>query len=152
MFNDLAELVVTADVVIPKTLDQIITLKRDEASISLASNKAILDLRTSIPEGPEKQVLTSWNILNLRLELPMSSINELRLMGRKPNGRSVITSNLLGIDFDSGLVRTRNSIYGIRGERADEHELDLVFICFLLHEWGLGTRHGVPSFFSWRTA
>jgi hypothetical protein len=73
----------------------------------------------------------------------------LSLLGYAVDGRcGWITSEVKAIDFEHGLVRTRNSLYTIRSPAHGEPPLeDLPLICATLHRWGVGTYLGVPEIF-----
>lgn len=133
---------------IPKSIDDIIREHRDELRLSLATEEELKALETTLAHGPVTHRLTGWNILMMHVSSERGQVTSPRLIGTVVDtGESWITSHVLGIDTEKGLVRTRNSLYQITGSRAAEEDTDLLRICAALHEWRLGARYGVPEIF-----
>lgn len=133
---------------LPQDLDDIVRENRDELRLALATEAELKALETTIAEAPIRHQLTHWNILMLHVSSGGNQVSSPRLIGRThESGESWITSHVVGIDTEHGLVQTKRSLYRIMGPRADEKDTDLLRICAALHEWGLGTRFGVPPIF-----
>jgi hypothetical protein len=130
---------------LPRGLDDIIRENRDELRLALATEAELKALETTIAEAQVRHQLIQWNVLMLHVSADGSHVLSPRLVGRVvDSGESWITSHVVGIDAEHGLVQTKSSLYRIMGPRADETDTDLLRICAALHEWGLGTRFGVP--------
>lgn len=133
---------------LPESIDDIIREHRDELRLALATEDELKALETTLADGPVTLRLTGWNILMMYASLERGQISSPRLIGTLVDtGESWITSHVLGIDSEKGLVKTKNSLYQVTGPRAAEEDTDLLRICAALHEWRLGTRYGVPHIF-----
>lgn len=133
---------------LPKSIDDIVREHRDEFRLALATEAELQALGTTLVEGCVTHQLTGWNILMMHVLLKHPPVSSPRLVGTVVDTReSWITSHVLGIDFERGLVQTKNSLYRITGPRAAEEDTDLLRICAALHEWRLGARYGVPHIF-----
>lgn len=133
---------------LPTSLDDVIRENRHQLRLALATEEEMKNLETGIADGPVHHVLTKWNIVMLHVTEDGKKVASPRLVGMVHESReSWMTSHVVGVDTERGLVQTRNSLYRILGPRADEQGLDLLRICASLHEWGLGKRFGVPHIF-----
>lgn len=138
----------TLQKLIPHSLDDVIRDHRDTCRLASASDEELAQLNTDIIDKDVRHTLTHWRIIMLHIVVNDVPFASPRLVGRVLETReSWITSHVVGLDADHGLVRTINSIYRIEGERAEESELDLIYICAALNYWGLGQYLGVPEFF-----
>lgn len=132
---------------LPRGLDDIIRENRDELRLALATEAELKALEKTIAEAPARYQLVQWNVLVLHATAANGQASSPRLVGRVVDtGESWITSHVVGIDFEHGLVQTKSSLYRISGPRAEENNIDLLHICASLHDWGLGARFGVPHF------
>lgn len=132
---------------VPSGLDDIIREHRDELRLALATDAELKALETTIADAPARHQLVQWNVLVLQATAANGQVSSPRLIGRVVDtGESWITSHVVGIDFEQGLVQTKRSLYRISGPRAEENDIDLLHICASLHDWGLGARFGVPHF------
>lgn len=132
---------------LPSGLDDIIREHRDELRLALATEAELKALETTIADAPVRHRLVKWNVLVLHATAANGQASSPRLVGRVADtGESWITSHVVGIDFEQGLVQTKRSLYRIGGPRAEEDDIDLLHICASLHDWGLGARFGVPNF------
>lgn len=133
---------------VPKSIDDIIRANRDELRLALATDAELKTLETTLADAPVAHQITKWNVLMLHMTSERGQVSSPRLIGKVAGTReSWITSHVFGVDFQKGLVMTRNSLYQITGPRAAEENTDLLRICAALHEWRLGTRYGVPHIF-----
>jgi hypothetical protein len=71
----------------------------------------------------------------------------LHLIGHHRGRRFVMTSDVQAIDFNAGLVRTTNSIYGITGPMSpgEPDSSELVHMCATFNGWGIGQMAGMPG-------
>ncbi len=142
---------------IPKSLDDIVRSSRDVLQIGLAMPDELAIRATAIePDRGTRDTIEQWRIISFRtiglrpdtgLEGILSS--RLSLLGRAVGTRgSWLTSEVVQIDVDGGLVLTRNSLYrlGSRGEGEPPPD-DLIYVCAVMHGWGVGDLVGAPSFF-----
>lgn len=133
---------------LPKSIDDIVRENRDKLQLALATEDELKALETSISDAPVKHQLVGWNVLMLRATAASGQVSSPRLIGRVvDSGDSWITSHVVGIDCEQGLVQTKSSLYRIIGPRADEKDTDLLRICAAMHEWRLGNHYGVPLIF-----
>lgn len=133
---------------LPKSVDDIIREHRDEFRLALATEEELKALEMTLADGPVIHRLTGWNILMMHVSSKHGQVSSPRLIGTVADTReSWITSHVLAIDSEKGLVKTKNSFYQITGPRAAEEDTDLLRICAALHEWRLGARYGVPHIF-----
>lgn len=132
---------------LPSGLDDIIREHRDELRLALATEAELKTLETTIADAPARHQLVQWDVLVLHATAANGQASSPRLVGRLVDtGESWITSHVVGIDLEQGLVQTKSSLYRISGPRAEENDIDLLHICASLHDWGLGARFGVPHF------
>lgn len=133
---------------LPQSLDDIVRENRDQLRLALATEEELSNLKTALTSASVRHTLTTWNILMLHAASGNGQVSSPRLIGKvQESGESWITSHVLGIDFEIGLVKTKSSFYRITGPQASESEADLLLICAALHDWGLGSRFGVPHIF-----
>lgn len=132
----------------PESIDDIIREHRDELRLALATEGELKALETTLADGPVTHRLKGWNILMMHASSERGRMSSPRLIGTVVDTReSWITSHVLGIDSEKGLVKTKNALYQFTGPRAAEEDTDLLRICAALHEWGLGARYGVLHIF-----
>ncbi|WP_018077073.1 hypothetical protein [Thiobacillus denitrificans] len=133
---------------LPESLDDIVRENRDKLRLALATEAELKNLQTSLSGASVRHSLTQWDILMLHVTEGGRKVSSPRLIGKlSETGESWMTSHVLSIDTEHGLVQTRNSVYRIVGPRAEEKDLDLLRVCGSLNEWGLGQRFGVPPIF-----
>ena len=82
------------------------------------------------------------------ITLPGGARSALFLVGAVQDTRQPwSTSAVEAVDLGAGLVKTRNSLYGIAGPREPEPDMHtLIHICVWLNSRGLGPYFGVPGF------
>jgi len=134
---------------IPKTLDDLIKQHRDVASLHLSTDEEIFDLYAAVTPGTYLDIIDDWRLISLRLERAVISETLTFLLGiRRSNGNVRITSDIVKLDLDRGLVVTKSgSLYklGTKGEGEPQFE-GLVMICSAFHDWGFGPAFGTPKF------
>lgn len=137
------------DLLIPKTLDDIIRQNRNKAEIRLASDEEKNAPFASIQPAPIKNQIEDWYFISL-FPKPSNS-SQVMLLGYIPDSRYPwITSTVEGIDLEHGLVITKSGpYYMLKGsEGVGEPPLDLLTsICSAMHQWGMGDYFGVPPWF-----
>lgn len=138
--------------VLPKSLDDLITINRELASLRIATDEDINNLKSKIPVQEPVAVITRWCLISL--DIPKTEDGRTVLVcltGYNTTHKSSwMTSPITGIDLDAGLVTTHSgSLYRLEGARIDDP--DLPYICATLHRWGIGDALGVPSIYFERT-
>lgn len=134
--------------ILPTGIDDIVRANRDKLRLALATGDELKALETPIADASVKHQLAGWNVLMLHATTASGQVSSPRLIGRAvDSGESWITSHVVGIDFERGLVQTKSSLYRTIGPQADEKDTDLLRICAAMHEWRLGTYYGVPHIF-----
>ncbi len=140
----------------PRSLDDIVRKNRDRVQIGLARREELAVRAATIEPGRVKDTITDWRMIafralgspgNVEIEGGIGN-SSLVLLGRATERRcGWITSAVMQIDADNGLVLTRNSLYGlgVKAEGEPPRE-ELVFVCATLHRWGFGEVIGAPEF------
>lgn len=133
---------------LPKSIDDIVRANRDQLRLALATKDELKALETTIADAPVRHRVARWNVLMLHATTAGGLVSSPRLIGRLvDSGESWVTSHVVGINLEHGLVQTKRSLYRVIGPRADEQDTDLLRICAAMHEWRLGPRYGVPHIF-----
>lgn len=133
---------------LPKSLDDIIRLHRDEVELRLTSEEEIMALYDSIEPAQPLEIMDEWRFITLHV-IPIGE-SQVMLMGyRRSNEYFRVTSIVRQIDLDRGFVITNSgSLYQLGTAGQGEPPLDhLMGICVVLHKWGFGMRLGVPLFY-----
>jgi len=111
---------------IPRSLDDIVRVNRDCFQIGSATADEVAVRIAKIELRRTRDTIDSWRIiafrtLNLQSNADSGRVvgnGQLSLLGRAVGLRCTrITSEVLQIDVDNGLVQTRNSLYrlGVKG-------------------------------------
>ncbi len=134
---------------IPKSLGDVIRVDRDECRLALATDDELRGLAAAVSDAHCRHVLTHWQIVVIHLAMRGdAAVSSPHLTGRvRETGQSWMTSKVIGIDEEKGMVQTQNSRYRVLGSRVAESELDLPYICATLNYWRIGQLFGVPAFF-----
>ena len=135
---------------IPKSLDDIIRIRRDIVRIYQSTQEQVESLATVLDAAPVLETLSRWHFVT------RDSTNHgitMQLLGLTANGLPWTTSDITGIDLSDsvyGFVQTQNSRYRLilseRGVGEPESEL-LALICAQLHQSGAGSIFGVPGWY-----
>jgi hypothetical protein len=150
------DLATTIDDLIPKSLNDIIRINRDQARLYLTTDDEIMDLYAEVTPGTPKEVIDDWRLISLYF-VPSNLVQVMLLGDRRCNpprglpagrGHARITSVVRRIDLDRGFVVTNSrSLYQLgkkgHGQPPFEH---LAMICQAFHSWGFGMFLGTPYF------
>lgn len=141
------DLAATIEDLIPKSLDDIIRINRDQARLYLTTDDEIMDLYAEVTPGTPKEVIDDWRLISLYF-VPSNLVQVMLLGDKRCNGHARITSVVRRIDLDRGFVVTNSrSLYQLgkkgHGQPPFEH---LAMICQAFHSWGFGMFLGVPYF------
>jgi hypothetical protein len=139
----------TLEAAIPKSLDDIIRANRDKMRLTLATDSDFLELTKPLDyTGQVRETLSPWYIIVRKVTgHPQVAA---QLLGYTQRNLPWITSNIVGVDLDRGLVQTRNSWYGVdvnalgRGEPGAEL---LATVCAHMRGDGLGDYFQIPPWF-----
>lgn len=141
------DLVATIEDLIPKSLDDIIRINRDQARLYPTTDDEIMDLHAEVSPGTPKEVIDDWRFISLYI-VPSNLVQVMLLGDKRCNGHARITSVVRRIDLDRGFVVTNSrSLYQLgkkgHGQPPFEH---LAMICQAFHSWGFGMFLGTPYF------
>jgi hypothetical protein len=124
---------------IPKNLDDIIRLRRDEFTLRLSSAQEIAELPPMVSiidnQMQVSATINEWRIICLDLH---AAGKKYILTGYNQSTKTTWgTSEVASADINRGLILTKNSIYrlGTKGEGEPTSDL-LLHICALFHQWG----------------
>jgi len=133
---------------IPKSIDDIIRLNRDKASLRFVTLEDLEPLASEIPPSVRAVPISIWNLVTLTMHGDIPERHVL-LLGRNDNENCTwCTSPVQCLDAKAGLLVTRSgTIYSLAGERATEEDLDLMHLCVYLRKSGAGDAFGIPAFF-----
>lgn len=129
--NDLAKAV---SEITPKSIDDIIKLNRDMASLSLLSNDEIValpSLCTVTGQRPANGQIDGWYVVKM-----IHKNSELKFVIGYKKGNVFNTSRIdaFETDGDSGVLITANSMYRLGKQGVGEPELGLLLhVCHFLH-------------------
>lgn len=134
---------------LPKRLDDIIRDNREMARLALSTDHEVFERDGRIEPGPEREVMDDWRFVSLHLATSdgLETVTLMFLLGfKRSNGNPRITSDVVRIDLDRGLVITKNgSLYRLGSQGQGEPPFPhLVMICSAFHSWGFGLPLGVP--------
>ena len=120
------------------------------ASLYLTSQQQIDDLAGNVaPLNVKGEMASDWRFISLQFHHPQRQMTEIYLVGERGQNQIVtMTSPVQTIDFENGLVRTRNSVYRIRKTargRGEPPATHLISICRTLRSWGMGQLFDIPA-------
>lgn len=138
------------DKIRPKSLDDIIRTERDKCSLSLSTQKELIEL----PPIAEKMAnskaiyarLNGWYFISLK----ENDVKLHFLVGFHEAQDCVwATSVIVALDLEHDLALTKsNNIYQLgAGGEGEPSQVILLHICFQFYNWGIGKRLGVPRIF-----
>ena len=135
------------EALLPKCLDDLIRINRDQATLRLASQEEIMELHHEIIHRQSKAKLNDWRLIALHIK-PLNQTQFFMLGYVSTTGKSRITSDVQWVDLDRGLIITQNSLYalGEHGE-GEPHLEQLLLICASFHRWGMGRMLGMLDVF-----
>lgn len=135
---------------VPKSLDDIVRANRDKLRLAFATEEEMMSLELDIPSGgPVRHTLEGWNVLMMHASAGGKVQSVPKLLGSvEGTGQCWITSTVKGIDLDTGLVQTENSLYRVVGPRSFEPSMHLlIHVCVFLNQRGGGPFLSIPPFF-----
>jgi hypothetical protein len=154
---DMSGIAEALEKLIPRSLDDIVRQNRHLFCISLATSEELAARAAKIEPRDVKDTISGWRMLSFRSLAPRrpiksedaSGASRLSLLGSAVETGCVwITSAVIRIDADSGLVQTRNSFYRLGARAEGEPPPDeLTTVCAALHRWGVGGLLGAPEFY-----
>ncbi len=135
---------------IPKTLDEVIRLRRESFSLRLSSPDELVALSAETLEDRDiaiQATIDNWHLICLTYTKAANMAPQLThfLLGvNREADCAWMTSAVNAIDLEKGVVRTNNSLYGL-GPKGEGHpDLNLILhVCHTLHKWGIGKQLGV---------
>lgn len=136
--------------VVPVSLDDIVRLRRDELTVRLSTAEDLAELPSMVSMLNEqiqiRATINEWRVVCLDLH---AAGKKHILTGYNETTQSVWgTSMLVSADFEKNLILTEGSVYRLGAKGNGEPTTDLLLhICYLFHQWGFGTRFGVPEIF-----
>ncbi|NYZ14811.1 hypothetical protein HL658_19870 [Azospirillum sp. RWY-5-1] len=95
-------------------------------------------------DGRHKATLDRWRIVSLDLRAGGASLHHVLVGADGPVRWATSVIVVLG----AGAARTRNgSLYRLLGScgEGEPPEEDLIYLCLMLHKWGIGRTLGVPE-------
>jgi hypothetical protein len=136
------------EALMPKSLDDIIQLNRDQASIHQSTEEELAPFLSNTLEGVNLYAtVEDWRLITLKSKT--QAIYRVRLLGQLAHsGESWFTSAIRLIDFEHGVVQTHNNFYGLGSKGEGEPPFhDLAILCASLNRQGVGAFYGIPPFF-----
>ena len=144
----MSDLAKTIDDMIPRSLDDVIRTNRNLAELRLASDQELSAIVGKINAATPKDEISNYRFVSLVLKNP--DVVSVHLLGTCSSGSSWVTSQVTVLEPERGYALTRSgSLYKLLGSPAhDEPDRDdLICLCAILNQWGIGPRLGVPAFF-----
>ncbi|MDO9469014.1 MAG: hypothetical protein Q7J36_17065 [Thiobacillus sp.] len=135
---------------VPRSLDEIVRTNRDKFRLAFATDEEMKSLERSIQAaGMVRHTLEAWNVLMMHATAGGKTRSVPKLLGSvEGTGQCWITSTIKGIDLDTGLVQTENSLYRVAGTQSFEPSAHLlIHVCVFLNEYGAGGYLGIPDFY-----
>ncbi len=137
------------DDLIPRTLDDIVRLRRDEVQIQLATAAEIETLGEFLGSArlvsKQKDTIEDW----YPLAFAVRGERAIQLLGHFQQKNEILLSSAVAVlDLENSLVRTADSVYrlGKRVEGKPPRDY-LAYLCAILNNMGLGWTLGVPRVF-----
>jgi hypothetical protein len=142
--NDLAK---TLSDMIPKSLDDGIRANRHLVQLRLATDQELIAIADKLSPGPVKDELSDYRLVSILTWKPETVF--VHLLGTCSAGHSWATSGVIRLDMMQGYALTRTgSLYKLLGERRRDEPGgdDLICLCAIMNQWGLGKLLGLPPF------
>ena len=136
------------DELIPKTLDAVIRLHRDEAELRIASDADLKQWRARVPNDGTAQDVSSWTLVTFDWHRPGSApvVDTILVGNHVEEGPGWRTSPVRQFDKRTKCLRTHSgTLYHLKGPGSNEP--DLFRLCAWLHRVGLGAYLGVMHIF-----
>lgn len=142
-------LVKSIDVLIPKTLNDVIRKNRELVELCLSTDEEIRALNGEIRNVElVKGIIDDWRLVSLRAK--RSGSGQMVLVGHsRTENAPWLTSAIVRIDPTQNYILTKSgSLYELGSQgNGEPPRLQLIHICATLHRWGSGELLGVPHFF-----
>ena len=139
---------------IPKSLDEVIRLRRESFALRLSSPEEIAALSTVPIEDHGKAIqatIDNWYLICLAYSKAADMAPQLThfLLGvNREADCAWMTSAVNAINSDRNVVLTNNSLYGLGSKGTGTPDLNLILhVCHTLHKWGIGKQLGVLEIF-----
>ena len=136
--------------IIPTCLADIIRHNQGEASLYLTSEMQLADLTGPVAAHKVKAEFTNWRFLTLQIHSDQLQKRNIYVLGLRAGRLPMMTSSVRRIDFEDGLVQTKNSVYRLRMDArgmGEPPQGQLIHVCATLNDWGVGPALGVPAFY-----
>lgn len=137
---------------LPKTMDDIIQKNRHLYSLRLSFHEELNTLPPMVAliadHRQVKAKISVWRFICWVRPEEIGGPVHFLLGINKARQRIIMTSDVRSVDFENGLVLTKNSLYrlGCKGNGDPEVRM-LLHICATLHVWGHGEFMGIPHVF-----
>lgn len=134
-------------------LENLITHNRDKAELRVPTDDDLAGLGLLRPVQMTtrlKQVMEPWclvTLVNLVAPDDHPDRSQALLLGRDDRGHGWCTSRVSGVDLEQGVVQTKNSFYGILGQRQTPDLQMCMHLAATFHGWGFGRMLGMPHVF-----
>ena len=138
---------------IPKSLDEIIRLRRESFSLRLSSPDEIASLPTVIEDRSTaiQATIDNWYPICLAYSKAGDMAPQLThfLLGINREAECAwMTSAINALDQERSVVRTNNSLYALGSKGRGNPDLNLILhVCHTLHKWGIGKQLGILEVF-----
>lgn len=137
------------EAMLPKSIDDIVRLHREELCIRIATADDLAPLLSdSMPIASPRGDIENWSLIALDATVQGQRNNAVFLIGYHISRRCTwITSRVLKV-IECGTVKSvltnSGNLYNMRSAQSDK--IDLTFLCAWLRQNGIGDYFGVPEF------
>ena len=137
------------EAMLPKSIDDIVRLHREELCIRIATADDLAPLLSdSMPIASPRGDIENWSLITLDATIQGQRNNAVFLIGHHTSRRCTwITSRVLKV-IECGAVKSvltnSGNLYNMLGAQSDK--IDLTFLCAWLRQNGIGDYFGVPEF------
>lgn len=137
------------EAMLPKSIDDIVRLHREEFCIRIATADDLAPLLSdSMPIAKPQGNINSWSLITLDAILQGQLNIAVFLIGYHTSRRCTwITSRVLKVIECGGVksvLTNSGNLYNMSGAQSDK--IDLTFLCAWLRQNGIGDYYGVPEF------
>ena len=137
------------EAMLPKSIDDIVRLHREEFCIRIATTDDLAPLLSdSMPIANPQGDIESWSLITLDAILQGQQNNAVFLIGQHTSRRCTwITSRVLKVIECGGVksvLTNSGNLYNMSGTQSDK--IDLTFLCAWLRQNGIGDYFGIPEF------
>lgn len=137
------------EAMLPKSIDDIVRLHREELCIRVATADDLAPLLSdSMPIANTQGDIESWSLITLDAIIQGQQNNAVFLIGYHTSRRCTwITSRVLKVIECGGVksvLTNSGNLYNMSGTQSDK--IDLTFLCAWLRQNGIGDYFGIPEF------